>query len=129
MKITIRLYQDEDEQDLFSLMEDEGPDWIEYFGKKNRTKYITALKASASYVLFEERVLCGYVRAREDDGFGVYVYDLLIGKNYRGKGYGKALMSHVKTQFPGQIAYVMSDVDEYYEKLGYHRIGSIFEIK
>jgi hypothetical protein len=31
--------------------------------------------------------------------------------------------------FPNQPVYVMSDVDPYYEKLGYRREGSIFEVK
>jgi ribosomal protein S18 acetylase RimI-like enzyme len=128
MTTIIRRYTDQDEQALFAMMEQEGSDWSDYFGNKGRQQYIAALKASITLVMFEQNELCAYARIHEDGGFGVYVYDLLVGKNYRGKGYGKALMSHVKTMFPEQSAYVMSDVDEYYCKLGYDRIGSIFEI-
>jgi hypothetical protein len=73
--------------------------------------------------------VCGYVRCREDDGFGVYIYDLLVRKTHRGKQIGKTLMEWVFKDFPNQTIYVMSDVDPYYEKLGYRREGSIFKIK
>jgi hypothetical protein len=46
---------------------------------------------------------------------GVYIFDLLVKKSYRGQ--------------QNQPVYVMSDVDPYYEKLGYRREGSIFEVK
>jgi hypothetical protein len=39
------------------------------------------------------------------------------------------LMETVCEDFSDQLVYVMSDVDTYYEKLGYQREGSIFEVK
>jgi GNAT superfamily N-acetyltransferase len=54
---------------------------------------------------------------------------LLVRKSYRGRNIGKILMERVCRDFPGQTVYVMSDVDLYYEKLGYRREGSIFEVK
>ena len=68
--------------------------------------------------------MCGYARCREDDGFGVNIYDLLVRKTHRGKQIGKTLMERVFKDFPNQAIYVMSDVDPYYEKLGYRREGS-----
>ena len=38
-------------------------------------------------------------------------------------------MERVCQDFPDQPVYVMRDVDPYYEKLGYHKAGSIFEVK
>jgi len=38
-------------------------------------------------------------------------------------------MERVRQGFPGQPVYVMSDVDKYYEKLGFGRVGSIFAFK
>jgi predicted N-acetyltransferase YhbS len=54
---------------------------------------------------------------------------LLVRKTHRGKQIGKALMERVLKDFLNQAIYVMSDVDPYYEKLGYRREGSIFEVK
>ncbi len=37
-------------------------------------------------------------------------------------------MECIYADYPGQVVYVMSDVDEYYKKLGYQRAGSVFEV-
>jgi ribosomal protein S18 acetylase RimI-like enzyme len=125
----IRKYNKTDETLLFDLLIDEGDDWIDYHGTAGRSKYVKALESSVTYIAYDENLICGYIRCREDDGFGVYIYDLLVRKTYRGKQIGKALMGRVCKDFSDQTIYVMSDVDSYYKKLGYHREGSIFEVK
>lgn len=80
------------------------------------------------YSKVDESLLFGLL-VDEGDGFGVYIYDLLVRKSYRGRQLGKTLMERVCQDFPSQTIYVMSDVDPYYEKLGYRREGSIFEVK
>lgn len=122
-------YSKKDEPLLFDLLIDEGDDWSDYHGTIGRGKYIKALESSITYIACDETFVCGYIRCREDDGFGVYVYDLLVRKTHRGKQIGKSLMERVIKDFPNQPVYVMSDVDPYYEKLGYSRVGSIFEVK
>lgn len=124
----IRRYRKADEPLLFDLLIDEGDDWRDYHGPGGRSKYIKALKSSVTYIAYDENLVCGFVRCREDDGFGVYIYDLLVRKSYRGRHIGKSLMERVCQDFPDQPVYVMSDVDPYYEKLGYRREGSIFEV-
>ena len=125
----VRQYSKADEALLFDLLIDEGDDWIDYHGPIGRSKYIKALESSITYIAYDENIVCGYARCREDDGFGVYIYDLLVRKTHRGKQFGKTLMERVFKDFPNQPIYVMSDVDPYYEKLGYRREGSIFEVK
>lgn len=125
----IRAYSKEDELLLFDLLMDEGDDWSDYHGPVGRSKYIKALESSITYIAYDDNLVCGFVRCREDDGFGVYIYDLLVRKSYRGRHIGKSLMERVCRDFPDQPVYVMSDADPYYEKLGYRRKGSIFEVK
>lgn len=125
----IRPYSNEDEEQLFAMMIEEGPDWECYYGEKGKEKYIRALASSLTYVFYQENNLCGYVRCRDDDGFGVYIYDLLVRKSCRGQSIGQKLMEFVCAEFPEDRVYVMSDVDEYYRKLGLRREGSIFEVK
>ena len=127
--ITIRRYSSTDEGILFLLIEAEGEEWCEYWQGEGRRKYAKALTNSICYLVFEGDTLCGYARCRDDDGFGVYVIDLLVNRNYRGKGYGHRLMAQACKDFPGCPVYVMSDVDPYYEKQGYERKGSIFRVK
>lgn len=124
----IRPYQKGDTEELFAMMEKE-PDWDEYCNEKNKENYLRAIQTSITYLLFEEEKICGYARCREDDGFGVYVYDLLVDVNCRGKNYGRYLMEQACKDFPEQTVYVMSDVDPYYKKQGYQKEGTIFIVK
>ena len=109
-------------------MQAEGDDWECYFGEKNREKYKKALDSSLTYIAIDGNTLCGYVRCRDDDGLGVYVYDLLVNKAFRGRSIGRKLMERVCVDFPENEVYVMSGVDKYYEKLGYQREGSVFRV-
>jgi ribosomal protein S18 acetylase RimI-like enzyme len=121
-EMIIKRYSDADESPLFEMLIEEGDDWSDYHGEKGRDKYTKALKSSLTYVIYDDNILCGFVRCREDDGFGVYVYDLLVRKSYRGRQLGKKLMEQVCKDFANQPVYVMSDVDPYYEKLGYRKL-------
>ena len=123
----IKRYSKADEAMLFKLLVDEGEDWRSYHDSASRSKYIRALNNSITYVAYDDSMVCGYTRCREDDGFGIYVYDLLVRKSHRGRQIGKSLVTQVSQDFPGQSVYVMSDVDPYYEKLGFQRVGSVFE--
>ncbi|WP_313343155.1 GNAT family N-acetyltransferase [Sedimentibacter sp.] len=125
----IKRYSTADEMPLFDMLKEEGDEWSDYHGAKGHAKYLRALESSVTYLAYDRSILCGYARCREDDGFGIYVYDLLVRKTYRGKQIGKMLMEQACKDFSDQSVYVMSDVDIYYEKLGYRREGSIFEVK
>jgi len=125
----IKRYSKADATKVFDMIADEGDDWSDYHGPAGCSKYIKALESSITYIAYDETLVCGYVRCREDDGFGVYVYDLLVRKSYRGRQIGKILMDRVCNDFLNQPIYVMSDVDPYYEKLGYRRVGSIFSLR
>jgi ribosomal protein S18 acetylase RimI-like enzyme len=123
----IRRYTPADDLQLFDLMREEGDDWSAYYETKN-TQYRAALVGSIVYVAVEDSRICGYIRARDDAGFGVYIYDLLVAKTYRGQSLGMRLMAHVHAEHPENTVYVMSDVDGYYLKQGFRRIGSVFEV-
>ena len=124
----IERYTESDESALLELMRCEGDEWACYHGDRYWERYRRALEESITYVVREEDRLCGFCRCRDDRGFGVYIYDLLVAAEARGKGYGRCLMERVCLDFPDDTVYVMSDVDVYYEKQGFRREGSIFEV-
>jgi len=123
--VYITKYSSHHENDIFDLMRREGEEWEGYWGS-NRKKYKNALESSITYLLYNDTQLCGFARCRNDDGFGLYIYDLLVDQKHRGNEYGQLLMDQVCEDFPDDIVYVMSDVDVYYQKLNYKKEGSIF---
>jgi ribosomal protein S18 acetylase RimI-like enzyme len=125
--VEIRPYSVKDEAQLFDMMREEGTEWECYYDDAVIEKYKLALSTSIVCVACEGDVLCGYLRCRDDDGFGVYVYDLLVRKTYRGGHIGRSLIEYICAKYPEDTVYVMSDVDEYYEKQGFVREGSIFK--
>ncbi|MCL2521702.1 MAG: GNAT family N-acetyltransferase [Erysipelotrichales bacterium] len=120
--IKIKQYDDNrDDKAVFALMRLEA-DWGGYCDSVNVENYKIALKESLTYVLYNDNILCGFIRVRDDFGFAVYIHDLLVGKMYRGNSYGKMLIEHVADNFLNSTVYVMSDVDDYYHKQGYKTI-------
>lgn len=124
----IRTFSETDKPSLFKLLENEGSEWGDYWGN-DEAKYTKALENSIVYVIYEDEVLCGYCRCRDDDGYGIYIYDLLVDEAYRGRQFGRALMDKVCSNYPHDDVYVMSDVDDYYQKQGYTREGTIFKVR
>lgn len=127
MTLLIRKYNKlTDEVQLMQMIREE--DGWDYADESMADKYRKALDSSVTYVAFQGGVLCGYSRSLDDCGFYIYVCDLLVRPDFRGKDIGRKLMECLYQDYPNQVVYVMSDVDDYYEKVDYKRIGSIFEV-
>ena len=128
-QIQIKKYNPKvDFEKLMKVIESEGEEWNCYSSNANREKYQNCLSHSITYVAYWNDVLCGYSRSVDGFGFDIYVCDLLVHESYRGHDIGKRLMECLTVHFPKRKIYVMSDVDDYYHKLGYKKIGSIFEV-
>ncbi len=125
MKVEIRKYeQHKDYEGLLAMIRLEGQEWKEYFNPK----YQLVLKNSLTYVALSDQKICGYSRSIDDSGLYIWVIDLLVDKEYRGNLIGKKLMERLHSDFPDQDVFVLSDVDEYYQKLGYSKEGSVFRV-
>ena len=127
---TVKSYNEKrDSKSLFDMMQRED-DWTDYSGDDTAIKkYKIALAESVTYVLYDDDTCCGFIRARDDFGFNIFIHDLLVCKTHRGKSYGKMLIEQLCKDFAGTI-FVMSDADEYYRKQGYTEIeGHIVIIK
>lgn len=122
----IRKYTKRKESEFFRFLEAQGSDWACYHDPLHKDAYALNLEKSITYLLIEDEEIIGYIRAIEDYGFYIYICDLLVTPSKRGLGYGKLLMQHVQSLYPKLDTFVMSDVDPYYIKQGFHREGSIF---
>ena len=125
MNPIIRKYHPVDDYDnLVTLVRSEGEEWEDYLNPG----YQKALENSITYVAYLGEELCGFSRSISDSGIFIWVIDLLVHKKQRGQSIGRMLMECILADFPDIDVFVMSDVDPYYEKLGYHREGSIFKV-
>ncbi len=125
----IRKYETGDELLIMELIESEGEEWSSYCLGDGRTRYLESLIDSITYVKVKNEKIIGYIRAIDDHGFEIYICDLLVSKMERGNQYGFDLISLILSMNPHRDIYVMSDVDPYYLKQGYKKIGSIFKIE
>ena len=123
----IKKYTKYDEDAVMRLIEAEGEEWT-YTAADVAPVYRRALGNSVTCVAYVGDVLCGYARAVDDNGLFIYVCDLLVSPHYRGNNIGRALMEHIRADYPAHTTYVMSDVDEYYQKQGFPHEGSVFKI-
>lgn len=78
-------------------------------------------------VCVSDKLICGYIRALVDS-FGIYVSELYVARQYRNRGFGRALLKAMRKSLQGQEIYILSDEDLYYQKLGLRRIGSVFQL-
>ncbi len=114
--------------DIFSAI-GEDPDWVFLIdGESKRDNYANRLKNSDTYVCYSGDFFCGYVRAIIDEGMAFYISELYVKPEYRNKKIGHKLIEEVKIRNSSLTVYVLSDEDRYYEKKGYKKIGSVFEL-
>lgn len=124
----IQAYNESRDYKKICALFDSEKDWECYTGEENQDKYRESLQKSITFVAYVENEIIGYVRAIEDFNFYIYICDLLVHNKYRGHEIGKKLMETVQVTYPNYTTFVMSDVDEYYQKLGYSKEGTIFKL-
>jgi ribosomal protein S18 acetylase RimI-like enzyme len=123
---SILKYQKKHEDELICLLGQE-LDWSSFLSHDAIDKFKEALLESETFLCEFEGNICGYIRALVDN-FGIYISELYVSPQYRGKGVGAELLERIKQEYPKQDVYVLSDEDAYYEKLGYQRVGSVFKL-
>lgn len=119
-------YKTEDEDGLLDLLKREN-DWDEYTAPHFVEVFRKSLMDGETFVCKNGTQYCGYLRAITD-GLGLYVSELYVAPSWRNRGIGRRLLEALKRESGERDVYVLSDEDAYYEKLGYRKIGSIFEV-
>lgn len=123
---TIFIYDRTSESELIALLKKE-PDWNSFTHAGTIDVFKSALLSSQTYICKSQGEVCGYLRALVD-GFGIYISELYVAPAFRNNGYGRGLLKELHQDHPDQVVYVLSDEDLYYEKLGYKRVGSVFQL-
>ena len=115
------------ENDVLSALRTD-PDWVDFTSTENIDAYKESLLNTITYVCYSNSEFCGFVRAVYDKGQALYVSELYVVKKCRNKKIGQFLLEQVRTDYSNLKVYALSDEDAYYQKKGYKRIGSVFEI-
>jgi GNAT superfamily N-acetyltransferase len=125
--MNIRKYEREDEADVFCALRKD-PDWAMFTTEDAIDNYRKRLQEGVTYVCYEDGAFAGYARALLDEGIALYISELFVVPEMRGRRVGRRLIATLKRDFADLTVYALSDEDAYYEMLGYKRIGSVFEI-
>lgn len=124
----ISKYKPEHEDDVLAAISKD-PDWDMFTNDDAIDIYRKSLKNGITYVCYSDDEFCGYVRALLDDGFAVYISELYVMPKWRNLKIGQSLVERVNIDFSKLTVYALSDEDVYYEKKGYKKIGSVFQLK
>lgn len=125
--MVISRYTPDDEKAVMSAI-GKDPEWEIFTGRDVIDNYRKSLEASVTYVCYEQEEFCGYLRAIQDDAFALYISELYVVPEKRNRGIGRALLAQAGRDYHGLRVYVLSDEDAFYEKAGYKRVGSVFQI-
>ena len=124
----ISRYRSEHEEAVLTAIRQD-PLWDLFTSLDAVDRYRTALRESLTYVCHSDNEFCGYVRAVLDPGFSIYVSELFVVPKWRNKKVGQLLLEWIGDSHSGVSVYALSDEDAYYEKKGYRRIGSVFQLR
>jgi GNAT superfamily N-acetyltransferase len=127
MSMEIFRYTREHEDAVISAIK-ENPEWDMFTNEDAIDNYKKRLCDSITYVCYENGAFGGYLRALLDDGFAIYVSEIFVVPERRNRTIGRTLIAKVRRDFRRLAVYVLSDEDAYYEKLGYERVGSVYEV-
>lgn len=120
-------YHEEHAEDIISAI-GQDPQWQMFTTEEMVETYRAALQRSITYVCYKDASFCGFIRAIHDEGLGVYISELFVIPSRRNHGIGHSLLEQVKSEYAMLTVYALSDEDAYYEKKGYKKIGSVFEL-
>ncbi len=123
----ISKYSVEYEEALLSALREDA-NWKMFTSGETIDTYRSLLRDSITYICHEAYEFCGYVRAIQDSQFGIYISELYVVPDYRNKGIGRSLLEKIKNDYADIVVYALSDEDPYYEKLGYRKVGSVFQL-
>ncbi|SIS38718.1 GNAT family N-acetyltransferase [Salimicrobium flavidum] len=114
----IRYYEEKDFETINYLNKKEG--WSHLAQNPEQTK--TAWKNSnAGFVAVEEEEVIGYLRGMTDTTVTLFVCEMVVAEEYRGKGIGRELLTYARSEFPETRSDVLATTTsrDFYEKNGF----------
>lgn len=125
--IVISKYQPDNEKSILAAIKLD-PNWDIFTNENVIHSYKHSLINGITYVCHKDSEFTGYVRAIRDEGIAIYISELFVVPKWRNQKVGRSLLERIKEDYPQMTVYALSDEDAYYEKLGFKKVGSVFQL-
>lgn len=97
-------------------------DWMSYA----RNDFGLALDNSIAIVGVIGKSLVAYARVLTDGYITVFICELIVSKEYRGRGFGRRLVDFIHGLYPKTRTDLISEADGFYEVVGFRKVGTGF---
>lgn len=102
---------------LFNLYHREG--WASF----SEDKIAELLEKSVYLVVTEDDKIIAFARYLTDGLMTTFLAEIMVSPACRGQGLGRVLIEEIKNQTHGTRLELISEVDGFYEQLGFRKVG------
>lgn len=118
--INIRNINESDVEGIYNIYKKEG--WGSF--DKNLVEKLIVNSISKFIVVTEGEKIIGFSRYLSDNVLTVFLAEIIVEKEYRNIGVGKAMIREIFNQNEGQRIELITDNPKFYEKLEFRKVGS-----
>lgn len=114
----IRKIEKKDYSQIKQLYQEE--EWLSFL----RVDFELAIEHSISLVAYENDKILGFLRALSDGYITIFIGEIIVRKDVRKQGIGKALITAVHSMYPTARIDLISEADQFYQENGFKKIGT-----
>lgn len=103
---------------IFDLYHEEG--WNSF----SKSKIAELLEKSIYLVVTEDEKIIAVARYLTDGIMTTFLAEILVSQAFRCQGLGKMLIEEIRKQTDGTRLELISEADEFYEHLGFRKVGT-----
>lgn len=118
----IRVANQSDVQQLFDLYQSEN--WKTF----SKIRIGKLLETSTYLVAEDSGQIIAFARYLTDGVLTTFLAELLVVPHFRRQGIGKLLIDTVKKQLPENRLELISEADDFYERVGFRKVGQGYRL-
>ncbi len=119
--MNIRNVKESDIAQIYNLYKLEG--WRPFIDEKCRVEKLVTVSDSRFIIAESDDKVIGFARYLTDNVFTVFLAEIIVDKNYRKKGVGKAIINAISEQNKGLKIELITDNPKFYQCLGFAKVG------
>lgn len=122
IEMQIRVANQSDVQQLFDLYQSEN--WKTF----SKIRIGKLLETSTYLVAEDNGQIIAFARYLTDGVLTTFLAELLVVPHFRRQGIGKLLIDTVKKQLPENRLELISEADDFYERVGFRKVGQGYRL-